>query len=354
MKKATNPLALDLRAGGFEVFPIAKLFDLPSNVWYPSILIRENMLAEPFAAWAANVFYTLGGLQVLQWSDAAFFYTPTSNWLRPHHFAQRLTPAKVHAIISRVIRNAESVNADPSRDFIIESLGIFGSVLTAGATSPGDVDVVFTARWRSNNRPLPEASYYPFGVSEPTSRVSSALSRGSRKMDLSSHYLLEIERLGAPYRIIWTREQGCVDRPIITPKKRRSKEYVSADELPGANAFTDSFRARCASLPPLLPPRAPFLPQPTRQMSHSEWLAVLDDKHPVVDLAHSLCLPRGELKEKISSMMAERFQMHSGLKAEARKMLHSYLAASALYGEWRWEPAIGLRRTKRRAAAPLK
>ena len=46
MKKATNPLALDLRAGGFEVFPIAKLFDLPSNVWYPSILIRENLLAE--------------------------------------------------------------------------------------------------------------------------------------------------------------------------------------------------------------------------------------------------------------------------------------------------------------------
>jgi hypothetical protein len=71
MKKATNPLALDLRAGGFEVFPLAKLFDLPSNVWYPSILIRENMLAEPLAAWAANVFYAL-----LQWSDAAFFYAP--------------------------------------------------------------------------------------------------------------------------------------------------------------------------------------------------------------------------------------------------------------------------------------
>src|ERR1700693_1616005 len=127
MKKATNPLALDLRAGGFEVFPIAKLFDLPSNVWYPSILIRENLLAEPFAAWAANVFYTLGGVEVLQWTDAAFFYAPTGNWLRPDHFVQRLTPAKVQAIISRVIRNAESVNADPSRDFIIESLGIFGS-----------------------------------------------------------------------------------------------------------------------------------------------------------------------------------------------------------------------------------
>ena len=197
MKKATNPLALDLRAGGFEVFPIAKLFDLPSNVWYPSILIRENMLAEPFAAWAANVFYTLGGVQVLQWTDAAFFYAPSANWLRPDHFVQRLTPPKVQAIISRVIRNAESANADPSRDFIIESLGIFGSVL-ADATSPGDVDVVFTARWRSNNRPMPEASYYPFDVSEPTNRVSRALSRGSRRMDLSSHYLLELNALALP------------------------------------------------------------------------------------------------------------------------------------------------------------
>src|ERR1700737_4131925 len=250
MKKATNPLALDLRAGGFEVFPLAKVFDLPSNVWYPSMLIRENLLAEPFAAWAANVFYTLGGVQVLQWTDAAFFYAPTGNWLRPDHFVQRLTPAKVQAIISRVIRNAESANADPSRDFIIESLGIFGSVLTAGATSPGDVDVVFTARWRSNNRPLPEASYYPFGVSEPTNRVSRALSRGSRRMDLSSHYLLEVERVGAPYRIIWTRDGGCVDRPIITPKKRRSKEYYIPMNYQGSVSCTDPYHTRPPSLIP--------------------------------------------------------------------------------------------------------
>ena len=39
--------------------------------------------------------------------------------------------------------------------------------------------------------------------------------------------------------------------------------------------------------------------------------------------------------------------MHPGLKAEAQKMLNPYLAASVLYGEWRWEPVIGLRRTKR-------
>jgi hypothetical protein len=95
-------------------------------------------------------------------------------------------------------------------------------------------------------------------------------------MDLSSHYLLEVEPLGTPYRIIWTRDEGCVDRPLITPKKRRSK-HVSAMKLPDADAFTDYFRARCASLPPLLLPQAPSLPRSTYQMSHSEWLAILDD-----------------------------------------------------------------------------
>ena len=95
-----------------------------------------------------------------------------------------------------MIRNAENVNADPSRDFVVDSLGIFGSVL-AGVSSPGDVDIVFTARWRSNGEPLPEASYYPFGSGEPTHRVSSALGRGSRKTDLTTHYILEVEGIGA-------------------------------------------------------------------------------------------------------------------------------------------------------------
>jgi hypothetical protein len=109
-------------------------------------------------------------------------------------------------------------------------------------------------------------------------------------------------------------------------------------KLPDPDAFTDSFRARCASLPPLLPPQTLSLPRSTYQMSHSEWLAILDDKHPVVGLAHSLCLPPGELKEKVSLMVAERFQMHSHLKTEAQKMLNSYLAASAL---WRVEMGAG-------------
>jgi hypothetical protein len=53
----------------------------------------------------------------------------------------------------------------------------------------------------------------------------------------------------------------------------------------------------------------------------------------------ALCLPRGELKEKISSMVAERFQTHSDLKTEAQKMLNSYLAVSRLV--WRVEMGAG-------------
>jgi hypothetical protein len=52
-----------------------------------------------------------------------------------------------------------------------------------------------------------------------------------------------------------------------------------------------------------------------------------------------------ELMENVSAMVTEGFQMHSDLKTEARKRLNSYLAASALYGEWRWDRQSVLRRT---------
>ena len=263
MKKATSPLSPDLRAGGFEVFPLAKLFTLPSNVWYVSTLIRENTLAEPLAAWAANTFYRLGCLDVHDrfGGETCIWYTPNhknhGDWLRPNHFAQRLTPAKVQEIISRVICNAEKINMDPSRDFTVESLGIFGSVL-GESDSPGDVDIVFNVRWRDDNTPLPEATYVPSGSLEPVHYVSRALARGSRRMDLSSHYILEVESIGAPYQIIWTRKEGRVNRPITTPKKRRSEEDDTQVELSRANAFADSFRRQCASLPPTNPATDPL------------------------------------------------------------------------------------------------
>jgi hypothetical protein len=130
--------------------------------------------------------------------------------------------------------------------------------VTGSNFAPRKLSIAWIPRSKIERKSFSKSlAYYPFDVSEPTNRVSRALSRGSRRMDLSSHYLLELERLGAPYRIIWTRDEGCVDRPIITPKKRRSK-HVLAMKLPDADAFTDSFRARCASLPPLLPPKLPL------------------------------------------------------------------------------------------------
>ena len=67
----------------------------------------------------------------------------------------------------------------------------------------------------------------------------------------------------------------------------------------------------------------------------------------MLDLAHALCLPSGELKDKVNSMLEDRFGQWPSLKVKAFKMLDSYLAASALYGEWVWAPEFGLRKAKR-------
>jgi hypothetical protein len=61
-------------------------------------------------------------------------------------------------------------------------------------------------------------------------------------------------------------------------------------------------------------------------------------------------------KEAEAAARIARVQHERGKVVVTSAVLPSaryYLAASALYGEWRWEPAIGLRRTKRRAVYVL-
>jgi hypothetical protein len=126
MKKATEPLSLNLRAGGYLVYPVVQAFQLKSNVWPPSTLPLEAGLTEPLAAWATDVFFRLGCIDTRHFQKNDFFYTPTEAYVRPWHFVPRLTPDKVDAIIERVIPNAERLNADESRLFTVESLGILG------------------------------------------------------------------------------------------------------------------------------------------------------------------------------------------------------------------------------------
>jgi hypothetical protein len=64
-------------------------------------------------AQAANVFYALGGVQVLQWSDAAFFYAPIGSGLRPHHFAQRIElKEKVSSMVTERFQIHSSLKAE--------------------------------------------------------------------------------------------------------------------------------------------------------------------------------------------------------------------------------------------------
>src|SRR5271166_5030759 len=122
------------------------------------------------------------------------------------------------------------------------------------------------------------------------------------------------------------RQGGCVAQsPVRHTMARRNRKAR------GSSFICDAEGAVQATSMLSLPHQAPSLPRSTYQMSHSEWLAILDDKHPVVDLAHSLCLPRGELKEKVSSMVAERFQMHSDLKTDVALYLNRRLRSQVIH-----------------------
>ncbi len=83
-------------------------------------------------------------------------------------------------------------------------------------------------------------------------------------------------------------------------------------------------------------------------MARSKWLAALESNHPVVELAHALSLPEGELKEKMRAYIEDSFAEDPDREREARRDLFPYLAASKLYREWDWIAQDGLHRRKGR------
>jgi hypothetical protein len=267
--------------------------------------------------------------------DSAIAVEDGSPLFEGFDFIPRLTQTEAHKIILRVIRNAERVNSE-DRDFYYDWIGIFGSVLR-GSETPADVDIVYSARW-AWDEPLPESSYNPFNRTEPTDLATRALRTGCRRSAVSPHYHLEIKKVGTPYKIIWTKEKGLVNRKVTFPKAKKTKEDDTKKELAQSDAFANYFRARCAALPPLLPPETSAILPETRPLRRSEWTKILEARHPVIDLAHALCLPPGVLKENVTKLVEDQFAKNPKEKAKAEKILYPYLAASALYANrWKWD-----------------
>jgi hypothetical protein len=348
LKKATNPLDPHLRAGGYEILPVAQIFRLPSNVWCLATISRNHLVPEPLASWATNAFYSLGFLREPDtWEhDTTFlYYGPNYPFLRPDHFTQRLTQDQAQEIIAQVIQNAKRINSE-GRNFYYDWIGIFGSVLR-GSKTPADVDVVYSARW-SDGTPLPESSYYPFGQNEPTDLAARALRTGCPRSAVSPHYHLEVKSIGTPFKVIWTMDKGLVTRKVTFPKPTKSQEADTKRELSQSDAFADDVRARCAALSSLPPPENPVIPHDTEQLTRSQWAKILESAHPVADLAHSHCLPPGDLKAKVAKLVEERFAKYPKEKTKAEKILYPYLAASTRYAtHWKWATEVGLRKRKR-------
>lgn len=348
LKKATNPLDPHLRAGGYEVLPIAQIFRLPSNVWSLATISRKHLVPEPLASWATNAFYSLGFLREPDtWEhDSTFlWYGPNYPFLGPDHFTQRLTQDQAQEIIARVIQNAKRINSE-GRDFYYDWIGIFGSVLR-GSETPADVDIVYSARW-FDGTPLPESSYYPFGQNEPTDLAARALRTGCRRSAVSPHYHLEVKSIGMPFKVIWTMDKGLVTRKITIPKATKSQEDNTEQERSQSDAFADDVRARCAALSSLPPPETPVIPPGTRPLTRSKWMKIMESNHPVIDLAHAVCLPPGDLKAKAVKLIEERFVKKPKGKTKAEEILYPYLAASTLYAtQWKWDAKVGLRKRKR-------
>lgn len=244
MKKPTDPLPLDLRYGGFLVLPILSAFEDLSNVVTPGVLPLRTGLAEPLEAWAIHAIHKMGVLEPKIQQGRIWHHVKMHDIPNKRHFLLRLSAARVTKLIERVLANAAAADADPTSEFIFDLIGVFGSVLS-GSDAPGDVDIVFVARFKTTGRVIPESDYYPFSRDLPTDRAAKVLRRGTRRMDLSCHDLREVKSIGAAYKVIWTRKDGRVTRLVPATKKGPNPAAEGEDGILRTNAKCDAFRQAC-------------------------------------------------------------------------------------------------------------
>jgi hypothetical protein len=119
---------------------------------------------------------------------------------------------------------------------------------------------------------------------------------------------------------------------------RRLNTLLNKRELSQADAFVGDFRLRCAALPPLSPPVKPSTPPDTRPLTRSRWMKILESGRPVNDLAHTLCLPPGDLKAKVAELLEERFAKTS----EGKTIRKNSLPLSGRFGSLRYPMEVGL------------
>lgn len=344
MKKPTTPLSVDLRYGGYQVLPIIKVFEsLGTNVVRPGDLPFRVGLAEPLESWALYAFSEMGALTPSVWQSSLLYHIDKRDRIpRSGHFVARLNKARASNLIERVLTNAEKANADPYSDFIFDMIGVFGSTIR-GAEAPGDVDIVFVARDCDTGELIPESDYYPFGPDSPTDRAARVLRGGTRRSDLSCHDLREINSIGAPYRVLWTREEGRVERPITqntTPVQEQSLH--DHDSIVRTDERCEAFRRKCAQSALLVPPTNPHIPEGTEPMRIEDWAKTVSRDALIALLAQHLCLPPSPLKDQAGGLIADLRKDHAAEVERAAKQLFPFLAASLKFGTWKWDPAQGL------------
>ncbi len=341
MKKPTNSLPSDIRYGGFLVLPILAAFEGQSNVVTPSSLALRAALAEPLASWAIYAIHRMGVLKPRSHQREIGHHVEIYNIPNKRHFMPRLDRARATELIERVLVNAIAANTDPTSEFSFDLIGVFGSVL-GSSSAPGDVDIVYVARFKRTGAIIPESDYYPFSRNLPTDRAEKVLRRGARRMDVSCHDLREVQSIGAAYKVIWTHEEGRITRMVAATKKAPDPATEGEDGILRTDAKCEAFRQDCSDSTPLLPPIKLRLSKDTAPMTFRAWARMLREEKLVTLLAHSHCSHPGPIKDCLDGLIAE-WRMADPLKvANAERQLLPFLAASAQFGTWKWDPANGL------------
>ena len=169
------------------------------------------------------------------------------------------------------------------------------------------------------------------------------LRRDARQADVNCHDLREVHSIGAGYQVIWTREERARDANHCSHEEcSRSRGRRGRWHFQDRRQSARLFRRACSDSSPLLPPVELRLPENIRMMTFRTWARMLRDEKLVTLLAHCYCSPPGPIKTFLESLIGKWRKTEPAKVAFAEEQLLSFLAASARFGTWKWNPMSGL------------
>ena len=252
-------------------------------------------------------------------------------FLGAEHFRPCITREEANKLLKTLINRATVLNKTSESEFFFEEIHVFGSYLTDKPLL-GDLDIGIKVAY-TDCSPVPEPSYRIFEHRSPFHKAAKLLC-GKELKSVGAHHIAEMKHIHVASQCVWAHQKNKIQKNII-PACHTSEELErisdslqhKAETQQTLDNLTNTVKAITSwpEIEALNLTEVPLIPY----TAYTEMFAKCD----ILDLAHYLLLPDGNLKSEIKALNIQNKSAKKG--SELLQQALCLIKASIAYTEWK-------------------